>query len=111
MWPFPSAPSDFERQVWDKLWSLPQAIEWEKTRQEELVALYVQTYTAAALAGGDTKLLAETRQLDLALGISQKAIRGLGWDIDDPDDVEEIDEPAEPKESRVYVPRKPGGEE
>jgi len=104
-WPFPGSPSEFERKVWDKLWALPQAIKWELARQEELVALYAQTLTAAALAGGDPKLLAETRQLDGILGISPKAMRGLYWVIDEPEEAEDEEQRHEMLEERVYVPK------
>jgi hypothetical protein len=104
-WPFPGDPSDFERRLWDKLWTLPQAVKWERARQEEIVALYVQTFTAAALAGDDPKLIAESRQLDGNLGISQKAMHALKWAIDEPEEAEIKVQPHEQLEKRVFVPK------
>ncbi len=109
-WPLPVPnPSP---QLWAKLWSLPQAVEWERVRCEEMIALYVLTFDAASRSGDSTKLLAETRQLDANIGLSPKAMRGLWWETDEPAPEEENGSGEEkPKEERVYVPRKPGGEE
>ena len=40
LWPL-SRPTKRERDLWDSLWSLPQAVMWERSSQEREVAIYV----------------------------------------------------------------------
>jgi hypothetical protein len=98
---------DAEGQMWERVWRLPQAIEWERMRCEDLVALYVRAFVRAS-AVVDTKLLAEVRQLDAKIGLSPKAMRDLRWETDEPAPPQ-VDAPVEtPKAEtpkRVYVPK------
>jgi hypothetical protein len=71
--------------MWDKLWTLPQAEEWERMQCEELVALFCRLQAAALAASPpDTKLTAEMRQIDMKLGVSPGAMATLRWEIADP---------------------------
>jgi hypothetical protein len=111
-WPLPVSGDNFdELEYWTKLWSLPQAIEWERMRCEEIVALYVRTFVAAALSADDPKLLAEARQLDAKIGLSPKAMKDLHWETDEPLDEEDEPAPADTvSDPRVYIPKNIGGE-
>lgn len=100
-WPFEGA-SNAERKLWRKLWKLPQAVKWEEMQVEELVALYVRA-TVKANEDLDTKLIAESRQLDAKLGVSPKAMRDLRWEIAErKPDAPVLDDT--PREVRAYIP-------
>jgi hypothetical protein len=100
-WPFDSA-TNAERKYWRKLWKLPQAVKWEEMQLEELVALFVRV-TVKANEDLDTKLIAESRQLDAKLGVSAKAMRDLRWEVAErKPDAPVLDET--PREVRAYIP-------
>lgn len=114
-WPLPNPDLD-ELRTWDKLWRLPQAVEWERMRCEDVVALYVRAFVVAAAGGVDPKLLAEVRQLDAKIGLSPKAMKDLRWETDQPEPEEEsvgasaVDASQLPAERpRTYVPSTPAG--
>lgn len=101
-WPWPDSKAA-HRELWRKLWRLPQANEWRRLQCEELVALYVRAFCYATSEDLNPKLLAEVRQLDGKIGLSPQAMRGLGWEI-----LEDRDEPREAKKTkplRAFVPR------
>lgn len=111
-WPLPFA-GDYELKMWKRLWALPQALEWERMRCEDSVALYVRTYCAAVEDPENTKLMAEVRQLDAKIGLSPKAMKDMRWEIDDAEAVapattvlEEPEPEPQPDNVRVFVPRK-----
>lgn len=107
-WPFPGdGVSTFELSEWARLWSLPQAVEWERMRCEPTIALYVRALALAIM--GEDKMFAEVRQLDKKIGVSPEAMRAMRWETDEPleDEPEPIDEPAAPVLDRTYIPPKP----
>lgn len=107
-WPF-ATPTEDESRTWNKVWKLPQAIEWERMRCEDTVALYVRTFCCAVQSPDNTKLLAEVRQLDAKIGLSPKAMRDLRWETDEPRDEPEVEaaSPASvPAAARTYVPQR-----
>lgn len=105
--PLPS-PDQGELSYWREIWSLPQAVEWERMRCERFVALYVRSFIAASMGGADPKLLAEVRQLDAKIGISPKAMRDMRWETDEPEQDPEPDaQPSPEPPARAYVPKKP----
>lgn len=79
-WPL-SLIEDRERQLWDQVWSTPQAIKWEENKQEIEVALYVRSLVAAerpdATAASRVLIL---RQQDY-LGLSMPALARNKWRI------------------------------
>ncbi len=110
--PLPAAHPE-EVKMWNALWTLPQAIEWERMRNYDMVALYVRTYIAATLSVDNTKLLAEVRQLDAKIGLSPRAMREMRWETDEPNGEEPEDDasavktkPREPEQPRAFVPTK-----
>jgi hypothetical protein len=100
-WPL-DTPSAVEQRQWRKLWTLPQAVMWERMRCEDTVALYVRAFTKAALMDSE-KMLNEVRQLDAKLGISPRAMMDLRWEIEPPPTNDE----AAPSDNgeRTFVPR------
>lgn len=108
-WPLPRHPDPvldgLEARKWEELWTLPQAVEWERMRDFGTVALYVRVYVEAAMPGADEKLLTQVRQLDAKIGISPRAMRDLHWETDEPLP-DEPDTPPDPPAPRVYVPKK-----
>lgn len=52
-----------ELEVWAGLWSLPQAIEWERLHQEHLVGLYVRRLVEAEVVASSVSLSTLVRQL------------------------------------------------
>lgn len=61
-WPLPEQ-TVREAELWDELWSMPQAIEWERTRQDLLVALYTRRFVEAEVSGSPAALSTLVRQL------------------------------------------------
>ena len=107
-----SAPTQAELEMWSRLWALPQATEWERIQCEDMVALYVRTFSMATSAGVEgaqlQKLLAEVRQLDSKIGISPSAMQALRWERADPPQAEEKANgtaEAVPEEEAPFVPR------
>jgi len=99
--------SEAEIAVWEGLWRLPQAVEWERMNYTRVVARYVRTLVAAELPGASSQLLAEVRQMEDRLGLTPRSMQTLGWETDEK--VDEEDEPEiEPEATppRAYVPKK-----
>lgn len=107
-WPLPESDDPWQNEAeaaeWDRLWSLPQAVEWERMRCETFVALYVRTFVRASLPGAETKLLSEMRQLDAKIGLSPRAMQDLRWETDEAPMTEDDAPPAQVEE-RVWVPK------
>lgn len=61
--------SEREAEMWENLWRLPQALEWDRLHQEPLVALYVRRFIEAEAPGSAVNLSTLVRQLadELAL--------------------------------------------
>lgn len=76
-----------ELDLWDELWSTPQAVMWERTRSALAVARFVRFSVLAE--GGDVKSATEARQLEDRLGLNPQAMLRLRWEIA-PDEVAEL---------------------
>ncbi|MFB6873751.1 hypothetical protein [Streptomyces sp. NPDC056323] len=95
-WPLPGLPDDDEglfaileereAELWDELWSTPQAVAWERLRWLRTVARYVRFEVRAET--GDLKAGAEARLLEDRLGLSPQAMLRLRWEVA-PDEVAE----------------------
>ena len=98
-WPL-SAANAAEKQKWAKVWTLPQAVEWERMRCEDEVAVYVRVFVRA-MKDPEPKMLNELRQLDAKIGLSPRAMLDLRWETD-----EAVLEEAAAEEAEVfsYVP-------
>jgi hypothetical protein len=76
-----------ELDLWDDLWSTPQAVMWERTRAALTVARFVRFSVLAE--GGDVKSATEARQLEDRLGLNPQAMLRLRWEVA-PDEVAEL---------------------
>ncbi len=102
-WPLASFPTHDETRIWKRLWALPQAVEWERMRCEDIVALYVRAFCLASKED-DVKLYAEVRQLDAKIGLSPKAMQDLRWETDEAREEEDDSSDKPDRQTRVYVP-------
>lgn len=71
---------DAEVALWAELWGTPQAVLWEESRSERVVALYVRQQIAAEQ--GDLKAATEARQLSDRLGLNPLALLKLRAEIE-----------------------------
>lgn len=81
LWPL-TRPTKREKGVWDRLWALPQAVMWERSNQQDEVAVYVRQLVRCeqpkASAADRTLLM---RMLE-ALGLSQPGLARNRWRIE-----------------------------
>lgn len=68
-----------ETALWEELWSMPQAIEWERQGWTREVAQYVRWKSRAEL--GDLNAGKEARMLSDRLGLNPRAMRALMWQV------------------------------
>ena len=75
--------------MWDRLWTTPQATEWERLNMADEVALYVRTFCAAALpdAKADVRTLVIRQQE--TLGLSLPGLARNRWRIGTAEPVKE----------------------
>lgn len=96
---------DLERRKWEALWTLPQAVEWERMRCYDDVAIYVRTFVEASMPGAANETMTQARQLDVKIGVSPKAMHDLRWETDEPLP-EEVEEGATaPSAPRTFIPK------
>jgi hypothetical protein len=81
-WPLVK-PTDRERDLWRKLWALPQAAMWEQQHQELEVALYVRRLTEAEQPGSRIGLGTLVRQIADSLGLTTPGMRANRWRIEE----------------------------
>lgn len=101
--------NDDERKLWSKLWSLPQAVMWERMRCEDTVALYVRMFcemASSTSASTMVKLGNEVRQLDSKLGLSPRSMLDLRWEVEQAAD-EATPQPNGNGSHRPFVPSAP----
>ena len=103
IWPF-GTPTLEQHKMWTRLWSLPQAVMWERMRCEDTVALYVLAYCHVVDHPTDDKMMNQVRQLDSKLGLSPRALLDLRWEIEQAP-VEDDVVPTSNGAVRTYVPR------
>lgn len=79
---FPGDPSSDELELWVELWTMPQAVEWERLRLHREVALYCRAYVHA-MSGVDVKSSDRTlvRQLGDSLGLNTAGMARNRWKI------------------------------
>lgn len=100
-----------ESELWDDLWSRPQAVEWERQHQELEVALFVRRLAEAESAEAAVNLGTLVRQMSDSLGMTTPGMRANRWVIVD-DAPAEDDKPVARTSSRgrlSVVPQADGG--
>ena len=70
-----------EKAAWKWLWSLPQAVAWERLGLVRTVGRYTRALVKAERMEAQTFLLAEVRQLEDRLGLSAMSMLRLRWEI------------------------------
>lgn len=85
VWPLTAA-TDRESTIWRELWKTPQAVMWERLRQEHLVALYVRRLIEAEVPDSATAVSTWVRQMADSLGLTTPGLRSNCWIIADVDD-------------------------
>lgn len=73
-----------EAELWEQLWALPQAVEWERASWTREVAQYVRWKARAEQ--GDLDSSREARQMADRLGLSPLAMLRLRWKVSADDD-------------------------
>lgn len=81
-WPLTEA-NERELEFWNKLWTLPQALMWERQNQELFVALFVRRLTEAEEPNSAVTLTNICKQMSEALGLSTPGLRSNRWKIVD----------------------------
>lgn len=79
-WPL-SRPTKGELELWEQLWSTPQAVAWDELGWSRTVARYARITVAAEKPRANAAVMAESRQLEDRIGLNPKAMRSLGWDV------------------------------
>lgn len=83
-WPLHSAMSVTEQATWDYLWTLPQAVMWEKTGQHHVIARYCRLLVVAENMSRPSAVLhAQITALEDKIGMNPKAMRTLMWAVAD----------------------------
>ena len=81
-WPFPARPTAHERKLWAVEWRRPQAVMWERSHQEVLVATWVHALLAASSKHGTAADRTSVRQLAEELGVSDSGLLRHRWIIE-----------------------------
>lgn len=82
-WPLPGRMQAGELGAWRQLWRTPQAVAWERMHLVRVVARYCRVLVRAEEPGAKGVLLAETRQLEFALGLCPMSFARLRWELVD----------------------------
>lgn len=101
-WPLVT-PSDREMDLWDDLWSRPQATAWEALDQRYEVAMFVRKLAEAELPKASVELQKVVRQYLDSLGLSVQGMLRNRWRIAPADEEED---PSEAEQAAVV--RRPG---
>ncbi|MEU3620614.1 hypothetical protein ABZ725_51520 [Streptomyces sp. NPDC006872] len=88
-WPL-TTPADRELDLWDELWSKPQAVAWEDMGQELEVALFVRTLAEAERVDGRVDVKKMVRGYLDSLGLSVTGMNRNRWKV-----APAVEEPAE----------------
>lgn len=70
-----------EIELWQRLWAMPQATQWEAAQQQFEVALYVRRLAEVEVPGAPTNLGTLARQMADALGLTIPGMRTARWKI------------------------------
>lgn len=75
-----------EQTIWEKEWTRPQAVEWERNGQELEVAMYVRNLIAAERHDAASNVRTLLRQQQEALGLSLPGLLRNHWRIGHPEE-------------------------
>jgi hypothetical protein len=101
-WPLSRA-TPAERKLWVRLWTLPQAIEWERRQQDDEVALYCRRFIEAQKPGSAVNLSTLVRQMRDSLGLTTPGMRSNRWLIGAPATAARRQAPKSSSKSRLRV--------
>lgn len=79
-WPLVS-PAPRELDLWEKLWSMPQALMWEAMGQHDEVAMYVRCFVEAERIDGRIDIKKLVRQYADSLGLSVQGMLRNRWKV------------------------------
>lgn len=80
--------------LWQQLWAMPQAVQWERQRQVLEVALYVRRLVEVEQPDSSTSAGTLVRQMGDALGLTIPGMRSNRWRISTDEVTEKRDRPA-----------------
>ncbi|MET8130347.1 hypothetical protein, partial [Streptomyces sp. NPDC005231] len=83
-------PSVREYELWERLWELPQAVQWEASWVEFEVASYVRLLVRAESPRGSAIVWGQVKQFAESLGLSVSGMIRNRWTVGS------VDAPAEP---------------
>lgn len=86
-------PSDREYEIWERLWEMPQAIQWETLKLEYEVAAYVRLLARAELPKSSSLIWSQVKMTGESLGLTAAGMLRNKWTVGD---VLSEDEPAGP---------------
>ena len=102
-WPM-SRPTQRESAMWERLWTLPQAVMWEKLNRADEVAMYVRRYMVAEKREATAASFTAVRQSADSLGLTTPGMRANRWKIGTPaKEAEQSSEPVVPFRPRVVA--------
>lgn len=81
VFPLPE-PSDRELEHWAEMWTLPQAVMWERLRLGVEVAMYVRQLSASERPDANVTRLQYVRLIGESLGVSLPGMLRHKWRID-----------------------------
>ncbi|TWE29931.1 hypothetical protein FHX69_2624 [Prauserella muralis] len=106
-WPLED-PTDREHDLWDDMWTRPQAVMWAALSQEYEVALFVRMLALAEQPGGSVERQKVVRQYLDSLGLSVQGMLRNRWRIADAAPASTDEGPAP---SRASTGRRPSARE
>lgn len=74
-------PNTRELELWERLWTAPQATMWEQLHQEFEVASYVRLLTVAEQPGAPVVTWTQVKQFAESLGLSVSGMQRNRWTI------------------------------
>jgi hypothetical protein len=74
-------PNGREREIWERLWGMPQAVQWEASNLEIEVAAYVRLLARAELPDSVAMLWAQVKQIGESLGLTAAGMLRNKWTV------------------------------
>jgi len=81
-WPL-STPTEREHELWERLWTKPQALMWARDQLDYEVAAYVRCLARAEMPKGSALMWSEQRQRAESLGLSVSGMARNRWKVAD----------------------------
>lgn len=79
-WPL-STPTEREHELWERLWTKPQALMWARDQLDYEVAAYVRCLARAETPKGSALMWSEQRQRAESLGLSVSGMARNRWKV------------------------------